>query len=480
MLRLMNTPLFLLPARAVIVLLAALALTAVAQPKPDPANRVTNPTLRLGADGQPTGWRQWSPRPALMPEARVATEGGEPVLVLRSSRFESYGQWTTQVENITEGKFYRFEALHRSTAIESEEVSLVAILTWWRGPGETGEIQRDYAEEVAGEGGWGRSLRVVQAPAGAKSVSLQLGLRWSRAGSVQWKRISLTEVPAPAPRIARIATTYYRPTGQPTIASNTEAMAEILDAAGRERPDLVVFSENLVDRGVKIPLAEKAETIPGPLTKMLSEKARAYHTYVVTTLHERDGDLFYNTAVLIDREGRLMGKYRKVHLAMSEVDAGLTPGSEYPTFDTDLGRIGLLTCWDNWFTESVRIMRLKGAGIVLVPLAGDGVPAHFNAIMRARAMDNGVYVISSATVMEHQSLIVNPAGEILASADKDGKFALAEIDLNQEWRVRYLSVGQGTGEARSLYLKERRPDTYAPLTEPMTPAGDGRKSASVP
>lgn len=475
----MISPLGLPRLAALFFICGLLAPTRAAEAATAPRNLVPAPVQSSQAAGG--AWRTWSPRAELAPKATIQSDQGEPTLALQSTRFESYGQWVTQVNGIEAGKFYRFEALHRSAGVESDVVSVIAILTWWRGPGETGEIQRDYAEEGAINGGWGRSLRLVQAPAGAKSVSLQLGLRWTRGGSVQWKRITLTEVPAPAPRKARIATTYYRPSGQPTIEANTRAMAEILDATGRERPDLVVFSENLVDRGVRVPLAEKAETIPGPLTKMLSEKARAYHTYVVTTLHERDGDLFYNTAVLIDREGRLMGKYRKVHLAMSEADAGLTPGSEYPTFDTDLGRIGLLTCWDNWFSESARILRLKGAGMVLIPLAGDGVPAHFNAIMRARAMDNGVYLISSATVMEHQSLIVNPAGEILASADKDGKFALAEIDLNEEWRVRYLSVSQGLGEARSLYLKERRPDTYAPLADPAKPATiEGIKSASVP
>lgn len=459
--------------------LGLLAPTRAAETVAGVRNLVAIPAPASKSDARPA-WRVWSPRPELEAETQVLVDNGEAVLSLQSKRFEGYGQWVTQVEGIEAGKFYRFEALHRSVAVESPEVSLVALLTWWRGPGEAGEIQRDYAEETAGDAGWGRSVRLVQAPAGAKSVSVQLGLRWTRAGSVQWKHISLAEAPPPAPRKVRIATTYYRPPGQPTLAANTLAMAEILDAAGRERPDIVLFSENLVDRGVRLPLAERAQTIPGPLTAMLGEKARAYHTYVVTTLHERDGDLLYNTAVLIDREGRLAGKYRKVHLAMSEADAGLTPGSDYPIFDTDVGRIGLLTCWDNWFSESARIMRLKGAGILLVPLAGDGVPAHFDAIMRARALDNGLYVVSSATVMEQQSLIVNPAGEVLASADKSTRFALAEIDLNQEWRVRYLSVSQGLGEARSLYLKERRPDTYAPLTEAAKSAPSAAVSAMRP
>lgn len=454
-------PRFLVPLAA---RLAVLGLLGVASIAAAPAgNLIPNAELRAGPGGKPAGWTTWAPRAELAPTAQVVACEGGTALELRATRFESYGQWVTRVEGIEPGKYYRFEAWHQSSGVESDDVSVLALLTWLRGPGDGGEIQRDYAEDRREEGGWRRSSRVIQAPPQARTVMIQLGLRWAARGAVLWKDIQLTEVAAPAARKVRLATTYLKPGAKPTIESNTRLMAEVFEAAGQEHPDLVLFSENFVDRGVRAPLAEKAQTIPGPLTRMLAEKAKAYRTHVVTTLHERDGDLYYNTAVLIDRDGRIAGRYRKVHLALAEADAGLTPGSDYPVFDTDFGRIGILTCWDNWFSEPARLMRLQGAAIVLWPLAGDGVPAHANAILRARAMDNGVYLVSSATVMDHQSVIINPAGEVLAEASAAGRYALAEIDLNQEWRVRYLSVASGLGEARSLYLKERRPDTYSQL-----------------
>src|SRR5690606_21644241 len=112
----------------------------------------------------------------------------------------------------------------------------------------------------------------------------------------------------------------------------------------------------------------------------------------------KDGDLFHNTAVLIDRQGKLVGKYRKVHLTIGEGENGLTPGTDYPVYDTDFGRIGLMTCWDNWFSEPARILRLKGAEMLFMPLAGDGDNTHWDVVWKARAIDNGVWMVTSSTV----------------------------------------------------------------------------------
>jgi len=212
-----------------------------------------------------------------------------------------------------------------------------------------------------------------------------------------------------------------------------------------------------------LPFDKKAQPIPGPFTNVLSEKAKALHSYIVTTMHELDGEVVYNTAVLIDREGKIAGKYRKVHLALAESEGGITPGNEFPVFQTDFGKVGILTCWDNWFLEPARILRLKGAEILLFPLAGDGTPNHYEPTVRTRAMDNGMYLISCPTLNGVPSLIINPNGDILGKAEGEFSYAVADLDLNQEWRTRYLSVAAGDGEAKSLYIKERRPDVYGPL-----------------
>jgi predicted amidohydrolase len=443
---------------------AVLALiVAVAQAAANPANLIPNPELRVGADGKPEGWTTWSPRPALAPKTAIVTVDGVPGLSLQAERFESFGEWVSLVRGIQPGKYYRFDVAYAARDLAAETSSLVARLSWFRNADGTGEIQRDYVDRREGEGAWRRMFRAVQAPAGAQAVRIELGLRWTERGSVVWKEPRLTEVPAPKPRVVRVATTRIAPGPNPTLASNTQLFADMFDHVGPAKPDVLLFSETLLGRGTRLPLAEKAQTIPGPLTDLLAERARKFHTYVILAMHERDGDRFYNTAVLIDRAGRIAGKYRKVHLAMEEADAGLTPGSEYPVFETDFGKIGLLVCWDYWFTESARMMRLHGAEILFLPLAGDGHEAHWDVASRARAMDNGLYLISSGTVSD-ASRIINPNGDVLGEARGNFAYVLKELDLNQEWRLRYLSAGSGTGEAKSLYLQERRPETYSELS----------------
>jgi predicted amidohydrolase len=243
---------------------------------------------------------------------------------------------------------------------------------------------------------------------------------------------------------------------------NREIMRAVLDRAAAGKPDLVLLTETFIERGIDRPVAEAGEPIPGPTTKILSEKARQHHSWAAMSLLERDGEDVFNTAVLVDREGRIAGKYRKVHLPLEEAERGVTPGRDYAVFDTDFGKVGMLVCWDHWFNETVRILRLKGAELVLLPVAGD-VPQHWDVISRARAMDNGVYIASSIGVGTLPSRIVAPTGDVLAETT-DG-IATADIDLDKETRVMWLSVGPAEGEPKSLYVKERRPDTYGPIVK---------------
>jgi predicted amidohydrolase len=404
----------------------------------------------------PEGWTTSSPRPALANATEASGAGENLTLQLRSSRFEQYGKWIAVAPAIEAGKHYRFDALFRPENITSEDVSVGAILTWRQASGRA--VQRDYVETAGSTaGGWRQASRTVKAPEGAQSVAVELLLRWTAGGSVTWKAPRLTLADAPAHRIARIATTRISPGPKPTVESNLRLMAETFDRAAASKPDLVLFTENFVDRGVRRPLAETVQPIPGPATDMLADRARKYKTWVATSLHEVENGLFFNTAVLIDREGRIAGKYRKVHLASTEAEAGITPGSDYPVFDTDFGRVGLAICWDNWFGEAARELRLRGAEIILLPIAGDGVPGHWDIVTRTRAIDNGVFLVASSTSAKSPSRIVGPDGVVLAEASSG--IAIADIDLSAESRVESLSFA-ALGEGKSLYIKERRPDTY--------------------
>jgi predicted amidohydrolase len=173
---------------------------------------------------------------------------------------------------------------------------------------------------------------------------------------------------------------------------------------------------------------------------------------------EKDEDKYYQTGVLIGRSGEIIGKYRKTHIPLSEAEYGYTPGSEYPVFDTDFGKIGIMICWDHWFPEPARILRSKGAEIIFLPTQGNAQIQE-----QARAVDNSVYLVVSGYVDPKNSKIINPLGQVIKTVSKPHSYAVEEIDLDQRFYQNWLSVGPCDGEGRSVYIKERRVETYKEL-----------------
>lgn len=423
-------------------------------------NLVPNPEFRLGPDKTPISWKSWSPLPALQPATDVVSESGGSMLRLVSRDFASFGKWLASGIPVLADRFYGFAVLYRPDAIADERGSVGIMLSWNSAEGQP--IQRDYVDRISpADNGWRRAARTLRAPERAATVTIELWLRWTKAGSVCFKDPRLTEVPAPMTRKVRVVTTKITEHQGTTIAANLKFMADVLDCAGRERPDVILLTEAFLNRGVQGKPHEVAQPIPGPATEVLAGKARQYKSYIIVGLLESDGGRTYNTAVLIDREGRLAGKYRKTHLPLAEVEDGITPGSDYPVFDTDFGRIGILICWDFVFPETARILRLKGAEILFLPIAGDPAPRHWDTITRARAIDNGMFLVASIS-QAVGSRIVDPDGEVLAESTEG--LATAELDLAKESRVWWLSVGPADGEAKSLFIQERRPDTYGSLS----------------
>lgn len=434
------------------------SVTAFAQTR---ANLVPNPEFRVDPTGKLNSWQFWSPRPDLRPRADVANDADGTALRLKAIDFSSFGKWLSRDIPVTAGHFYRFEVLYKPTGIVNERGSVGVMLTWNKSNGQP--VQRDYVDRIsAADHDWRRAERTLRAPKEATNVTVELWLRWTAGGSVKFRSPSLIETSEPPPLKVRVVTTRIPILWGTTVHDNLQSMAQVLDEAGREKPDVVLLTEFFPERGVKGTVYELSEPIPGPTTEVLARKAREYHTYIIAGMLERDGGKAYDTAVLIDRQGRIAGKYRKVHLPLAEVEDGETPGSEYPVFNTDFGRIGILICWDLFFPETVRIMRLEGAEIVFVPIAGDPGARHYDVTTRARALDNGVYLVTSVSDGA-ASRIVSPDGEVIAEAT-DG-LATAEIDLRKESRLWWLSVGPAYGEAKSLVIQERRPDTYKPLID---------------
>ena len=206
---------------------------------------------------------------------------------------------------------------------------------------------------------------------------------------------------------------------------------------------MILLPEGATVIGTGKKYEEIAETIPGPTSLRLAQVARERKAYIAVGIYEREGVAIYNTAILLDRQGRLAGKYRKVYLPREEVEAGLTPGAGYPVFDTDFGRVGLMICWDLQYSDPAKHLARQGAELILMPIWGGN-----ETLAKARAIENHVYLVSSG--YDFPTMIINPEGEILSRAAEKGTAATATLDLAKRW------IDPWLGELRGRFQRELR------------------------
>jgi N-carbamoylputrescine amidase len=242
-------------------------------------------------------------------------------------------------------------------------------------------------------------------------------------------------------------------------------------------------------------LFDLAEPIPGPTTKAISAfAAKAKVTVIVPLFEKRAPGLYHNSVAYIGPDGGLMGLYRKMHIPDDPAyyeKFYFTPGDlGFKAFDTEVGRVGTLICWDQWYPEGARLTALKGANVLFYPTAigwhphekeqyGAGQRDAWRTIQRGHAIANGVYVAAAnRTGFEPQaqqsgaqnkesvggagiefwgsSFIADPFGKIVAEGSKDKEEVLiAEIDLAHLETVR----------RNWPFLRDRRIDAYAGIEQ---------------
>ena len=229
-----------------------------------------------------------------------------------------------------------------------------------------------------------------------------------------------------------------------------------------------------------------AETIPGPSTDILGALAKELNVVIVSSLFEkRATGLYHNTAVVLETDGSIAGKYRKMHIPD---DPGFyekfyfTPGDlGFEPIQTSVGKLGVLVCWDQWFPEAARLMAMAGAEILIYPTAIGWDPSDekdeqtrqkdaWVISQRAHAVANGVPVISCNRVGHESdpstqsegiqfwgnSFIAGPQGEILAEANNsDEQLLVVELDQARSENIRRIWP----------YLRDRRIDHYQDLTK---------------
>jgi len=392
-------------------------------------------------------WTVWSARAETMPRTFVDPlrhrTGTESRAISGNSNVAEHGGWERRADGVEPGRWYRFTAYWRAEAVTAPSWQVVARLDWRGADGKRIEYP-DYVYREVREGEWTKVWLEAPAPAKASSVVMQLYLSNAPQGTVWWDDVSLEAIADPGPRKVTVASVNLRPNRTKSAEENVRLFVDAIEAHVPEKTDVILLPEGITVVGNGKPYPEVAESIPGPTTRALGDVARRRSAYLVAGIYEREGAAIYNTAVLIDRAGNVAGKYRKVYLPREEVEAGLTPGSDYPVFRTDFGTVGIMICYDVFYADPARALALKGAEMVLMPIWGGD-----ETLAKARAIENKVFLIASG--YDHPTYVMDPYGERLSQASRPGA-AVATIDLNRRYTDAFL------GDMRGRRPKELRVD----------------------
>ena len=273
------------------------------------------------------------------------------------------------------------------------------------------------------------------------------------------------------------------------IEDNKRRLADGIREVAEQGAELVILQElhnSLYFCQVeKVDNFDLAEPIPGPSTEFFGEQARKYGVVIVTSLFERRAaGLYHNTAVVIERDGTIAGKYRKMHIPDDPAyyeKFYFTPGDiGFEPINTSVGRLGVLVCWDQWYPEAARLMALRGADMLIYPTAigfesSDSAEEQerqreaWTTVQRGHAVANGLPVIAVNRVGHEpdpsgqtngiqfwgSSFVAGPQGEFLwrASAVEEQR-KVVDVDLKHSEQVRRWWP----------FLRDRRIENYGEIT----------------
>ena len=266
--------------------------------------------------------------------------------------------------------------------------------------------------------------------------------------------------------------------------ANVAAALDLIDRAAATGARLIALPEVWPYLGPDDVNRDQAETIPGPITEALAQRARRHGVYIHggSIYETRPGDPgIYNTTVVVDPTGEIIARYSKIHMydvvldgvATYEESATVTPGDEIAITEIDGVPVGLTICYDLRFPELFRILALKGAQAIMLPAAFTLMTGkdHWETLIRARAIENGLYMIAPAQWGTHppgnwcygRSMVVDPWGTVVTTASDGVGIAHANVDPSHIATVR----------RQVPSLANRRPEAYT-WPEESRPLATGR------
>ncbi len=269
------------------------------------------------------------------------------------------------------------------------------------------------------------------------------------------------------------------------IQDNRQRLAESIRSLAKQGAELIVLQELhnslYFCQTENVDLFDLAETIPGPSTDFFGALARELQVVIVTSLFERRAPgLYHNTAVVLEKDGSIAGKYRKMHIPDDPAyyeKFYFTPGDlGFHPIQTSVGRLGVLVCWDQWYPEAARLMALQGADLLIYPTAigyeSSDTPDEqerqrmaWQTVQRGHAVANGLPVVTvNRTGHEPDpskqtngiqfwgtSFVAGPQGELLYEAPRDSETtAIIDVNLQRSEQVRRWWP----------FLRDRRIDHY--------------------
>lgn len=251
---------------------------------------------------------------------------------------------------------------------------------------------------------------------------------------------------------------------------NIKKSLDMIKTAAENKSDLIILPEMFncpYDNSKFMDYAEEKEN--SKTLKAISKAANDSNLYIVAgSIPELDEDKLYNSSFVFNRDGKIVGSHRKMHLFDIDIpgkisfkeSATLSAGNQITIINTELCKIGVAICYDIRFPELLRIIALKGAELVVIPGAFNMTtgPAHWETLIRARSIDNQLYVATASPARNEElsyvaygnSMVADPWGKILIRAGAEEKIVYADIDLSKIKEVR---------EELPL-LKNRRKDIY--------------------